>query len=55
MMVSEGNPQRQLALAFAPVHVRAFGLATGLVSGLLVAAATLFHYLYQPSRGADKA
>ena len=34
-----------LALAFAPVHKRAFGVAVGMVSGLLVFAATAVYLL----------
>ena len=53
MMVAEGHARGQLRLAFAPVHVRAFGLATGFVSALLVAAVTLFHYFYRPTGALD--
>lgn len=34
-----------VALAFSPIHKRAFGMAIGTASGLLVAALTLFHLL----------
>ena len=37
-----------LALAFAPVHKLALGVAVGLVVGLLVFALTAFHLILQP-------
>lgn len=40
-----------LALAFAPIHKSALGVAVGLTSGLFVAALTLFHLLLRPEHG----
>jgi hypothetical protein len=40
-----------LALAFAPVHKRALGMAVGLVCGLLVAGITVFHLIVSPPDG----
>lgn len=40
---SEVAVERQLELAFLPVHKRAFGTAAGLVSALLVFGATIVH------------
>lgn len=37
-----GSLPNEVALAFAPLHKRALGVACGLVGGLLVAAATAF-------------
>ena len=37
-----------LQLAFAPVHKRAFGMATGTAAGLLVSALTVVHLLRSP-------
>ena len=38
----------RLALAFAPVHKRAFGMAAGVTFGLLVATVTIVHLLRAP-------
>lgn len=38
-----------VALAFAPLHKRAFGTAIGAVAGALVAAITVVHLLYPPA------
>jgi len=40
--------QERLRLAFAPLHKRAFGTATGVACALLVASLTLFHLLLDP-------
>jgi len=40
--------QRELQLAFAPIHKRAFGVAVGTTSALLVACVTLVHVLLDP-------
>lgn len=37
-----------MALAFAPVHKRALGVAAGLTVGTLIAAVTLLQYLIDP-------
>jgi hypothetical protein len=42
---SEATVERQLELAFRPLHKRAFGMAAGLVSALLVFGATVVHML----------
>lgn len=42
-----------LALAFAPVHKRALGMAIGLVSGVLVAAVTAFDVVAHPAGGPE--
>ncbi len=39
---------RELQLAFAPLHKRAFGVAVGTALALLVAAITLFHVVIDP-------
>lgn len=39
----------ELALAFAPVHKRAFGMATGAGAALLVALATVLHLVRSPN------
>jgi hypothetical protein len=40
---NEAVMERQLELAFLPLHKRAFGLAAGFVSAVMVFAATLMH------------
>ncbi len=40
--------QAGLALAFAPLHKRALGIATGTASGLLVFVVTVFHLVFRP-------
>jgi hypothetical protein len=40
-----------LALAFAPVHKRALGVAVGTVVGTLLFSLTAFHVLLQPAKG----
>jgi hypothetical protein len=40
-----------VALAFAPVHKRALGVAVGLVCGFLIAAVTVFHVVLRPAEG----
>ena len=42
-----------LALAIAPIHKSALGVAVGLTSGLLLVAVTLFHVLLSPTEGPD--
>lgn len=42
-----------LALAFAPIHKGALGIAMGLTCGLLVTAVTLFHIFLRPTEGPD--
>src|SRR5262245_13026585 len=44
---------RPVALAFAPVHKRALGIAVGLVSGLGVFSVTAFHLLFRPANALD--
>ncbi|MFZ5625487.1 MAG: hypothetical protein ACOY71_13860 [Gemmatimonadota bacterium] len=39
---------RRLALAFAPLHKRALGVAVGLTAGLLVSLATVIYLLRNP-------
>ena len=46
-----GRPHDPLAFAFQPIHKAALGVATGLVSGLLVFAVTVFHVIVQPVGG----
>jgi hypothetical protein len=47
------RPQRAtpVALAFAPVHKRALGVAVGAVFGLILFAVTVFHLLVGPPNG----
>lgn len=40
--------QKSMALAFAPVHKRALGVAAGLTFGVLVAGVTLLQFALQP-------
>lgn len=40
-----------IALAFAPMHKRAFGIAVGTASGLFVFLITVFHLLVEPEPG----
>jgi len=47
----EGDLTRTLQLAFAPIHKRAFGVAVGVASALVVMAVTLFHLLLDPASG----
>jgi hypothetical protein len=42
-----------LALAFAPVHKRALGVAVGSVSGLVIFVVTAFHVVLQPQDALD--
>lgn len=42
-----------LMATFSPLHKSAFGIATGLVSGLAILALTAFHVLVNPSGGPD--
>jgi hypothetical protein len=44
----EGELVETMQMAIAPVHKAALGIATGLVAGLLVAAATAFIVIVQP-------
>jgi hypothetical protein len=37
-----------LALAFAPIHKRALGVAAGTAFGLLIFAITVFHVVFRP-------
>lgn len=39
---------KRLALAFAPLHKRAFGLAVGLASGLVIFAITVIYMMQMP-------
>lgn len=48
---SVGRPPDPLTFAFAPIHKAALGVATGLVTGLLVFAVTAFHVIVQPVGG----
>ena len=47
----ESRRPTALALAFAPVHKRALGIAVGAVVGLAVFAVTAFHVIVQPVDG----
>ena len=49
---SRAAMERRLELAFLPLHKRAFGLAAGFVSALLVFGATLLHLARSPDDGA---
>lgn len=51
--VTDVEMERALLLAFAPVHKRAFGVAVGLVAGLLVFAATAVRLLVGPEGRTD--
>jgi len=42
-----------LALAFAPVHKRALGVAVGSVSGLFIFVVTVFHVVLHPEGALD--
>jgi hypothetical protein len=42
-----------LALAFAPVHKRALGVAVGSMSGLLIFVVTVFHVVLHPEGALD--
>jgi hypothetical protein len=44
----EADASAELSLAFAPIHKRAFGVAVGTATGLLLFAITLFHLLLDP-------
>ncbi|TFG51045.1 MAG: hypothetical protein E4H37_08505, partial [Gemmatimonadales bacterium] len=46
-----GATAAPLAYAFAPLHKRAFGVAIGLATGLLVAGATALYVLRGPDVG----
>ena len=48
-MVTDAQVARELALAFAPLHKRAFGIAVGSAAGLLVFALTAFQLLRRPA------
>lgn len=43
----------ELALAFAPLHKRALGIAVGTACGLLVFGFTVFHLILAPERAID--
>ncbi len=43
----------ELALAFAPLHKRALGIAVGMASGLLVFGITVFHLTLAPEWAID--
>ena len=43
----------QLALAFAPLHKRAFGMAIGSVCALVVIGLTLLHVIMRPEQAPD--
>ncbi|MEP6571594.1 MAG: hypothetical protein ABJD11_02830 [Gemmatimonadota bacterium] len=43
--------ETQVALAFAPLHKRAFGIAIGLATGLVIFFATIIYLLRGPFRG----
>jgi hypothetical protein len=46
---TEPDPlERDLLLAFAPLHKLAFGVATGAATGLLIAALTLINVIHPP-------
>lgn len=44
----ELDPERQLLLAFAPIHKRALGIATGTAVALLMALLTIIALLHDP-------
>ena len=44
----DSTPSDQLALAFAPLHKRAFGTAVGAVCALLIFLVTLIHVVTSP-------
>ena len=48
---SGGEQAMGLALAFAPVHKRAFGIAIGVATGLVVFGATAIYLLREPLDG----
>ena len=53
-MTARGRRQEDLlALAFLPLHKRAFGMATGLVAGIGVFLATAIYLLRDPEPGFD--
>jgi hypothetical protein len=45
---AEERALERLALAFAPLHKRAFGVAVGTAAGLLMALITAYHILFLP-------
>lgn len=47
--VSPPSVEDQLALAFAPLHKRAFGTAIGLALAAVIIALTLVHVLFRPA------
>jgi len=49
MIAESALPSPSLALACAPVHKRALGIAVGLVTGLFVFGLTAFHIALQPT------
>jgi membrane protease YdiL (CAAX protease family) len=48
---ADGGASRELTLAFAPLHKRAFGMACGIVSGLFFFLLTAVYLLRQPAQG----
>ena len=45
------STERELTLAFAPLHKRAFGVATGTAAGLSLFVATLVYAIREPTEG----
>jgi hypothetical protein len=50
---TEAGRPVSLALAFAPVHKRALGVAVGSVLGLMIFAVTVFHVVLRPVAAPD--
>lgn len=50
---SDGSLPRSIALAFAPVHKSALGIAVGLAFGALLGAITIFHVALNPPNAPD--
>ena len=51
--LADGSLPPELALAFAPLHKRAFGIALGLAAGLLFFSFTAIYILRGPIQGAN--
>lgn len=53
VLTADASLSPSLALAFAPVHKLAMGIAVGLVAGLLVAGVTAFQVIADPANGPE--
>ena len=53
LAATKGNLPPNLALAFAPIHKRALGMAVGFTFGLVLFAVTAFHVIGQPEHAPE--